>query len=314
MGDPRELFAPLVLAIAGCSSATQGSEAPASPPLSSTGGASTASAATPSATSALTTAPSAGAAAQSDAAPTASAASATSAAFPLSWNCDAPPEPSIESTPLSDVVRFPVEGSTLAEGELERRGIQLTLPKLRTEALARVALDHLPSRPAARQMTLTSLLGEWHTLTPGTHRLVVFWLDSKALPVRTSKTEPLLAVRNFHVVSPAPLPLADWVWVSPVGTLNGPTDQTHGFPRGLSLIHFGERSAEVGLRVSATNRGLLADSSSAREASIHGEFGPAVCSVTISESRDYEFELHRGDERVKRTVTVNLDLAVAPAP
>lgn len=214
---------------------------------------------------------------------------------------------------MANVVRSPSEGQRVALDGLQKQNVRLELPRLRSAVRPFVALDHLAPREARARMRLTELHSEWDSLRPGSHRLVVFFLDDSGGVVHRVPGEPLLAVRHFEVTasngagaaepeegtprSPA-LPLDDWLWVAPVGTLNGAPQSAAGYPRGLLLVHWGERVPELSLTVESAGR------------SERGEFGPASCALRFDESGDFRLTLARGDERVERTVTVNTDLGV----
>jgi hypothetical protein len=214
--------------------------------------------------------------------------------LPLRWNCDAPPRAAVQTPDVSKVVRFPSEGQQLEAAALSKQLVLLTLPHL--QARPWVALDHHAARPAAPRLRFAQLLSEWDVIGSGEHRLVVFWVDDRGLVVQGPAGAALLAMRHFQVNSGPKLPLEDWLWVGPSGTWNGKANDAVGHPFGLTLLHWGGQPAELELEV--TSRGM------SRRTSL----GPATCSLRVAQSGDYTFRIARGDERVERTLSVNLDL------
>jgi hypothetical protein len=214
----------------------------------------------------------------------------------VSWDCTAPPERAIDATPVPDVFVLPAPSATISSGDARALAVELKLPALGSDARAMIALDHHPAREAEPRSQLGSLLTEWDALAPGTHRLVVFWLDARGLPIQSSTGRALTSVRRFTIDAPAPLPASDWLLVSPAGTLNGEVAPV-GHPSGFSLIAVGDTPAPLTLAVSW--HGL----------SRSGSLGARDCSLSFTESGDYRFDLRvPSGEQFGRTVTVNRDL------
>jgi hypothetical protein len=227
--------------------------------------------------------------------PSASASVDRIALPPVAWDCTAPPERAIDATPIPDVFVSPAPAATIPSGDARSFVVELKLPALGGDARAMIALDHHRARAAEPRGQLGSLLTEWDALAAGTHRLVVFWLDARGLPIQSSTGRALTSVRRFTIDAPAPLPVSDWLLVSPAGTLNGEVAPV-GHPSGLSLIALGDTPAPPTLTVSW--RGLARS----------GSLGARDCSLSFTESGDYHFDLRVGAEQFGRTVTVNRDV------
>lgn len=229
--------------------------------------------------------------------PTATAPVEREPELPLLWDCTGAPERVVDGTSLGAIVLGPADGAVLREADLNTRSVDLELPKLATEAQAMIALDHHPARRAEPKQSLRSLVTEWDPIPRGTHRLVVFWLDVRGLPIASTDGRALTSVSHFVVEAPSALPLGDWLLLAPAGTLNGATGPSAGYPRGLSLIALHDAAKPVALRIS---RGSLSRS---------GTLSNEDCALSVTESGDYRLELGMASgEHFERTITVNRDL------
>src|SRR5690606_36575050 len=110
--------------------------------------------------------------------------------LPVSWDCANPTPPSLEQASMANVVRSPSEGQRVALDGLQKQNVRLELPRLRSAVRPFVALDHLAPREARARMRLTELHSEWDSLRPGSHRLVVFFLDDSGGVVHRVPGEP----------------------------------------------------------------------------------------------------------------------------
>jgi hypothetical protein len=217
--------------------------------------------------------------------------------LPLLWDCSGAPKRVVDGTSLGSIVVGPAAGALVREVDLNTLSVDLELPKLVTDAQAMIALDHHPARKAQPKQSLRSLVTEWDPIARGTHRLVVFWLDVRGLPIASPDGRALTSVSHFVVESPSALPLGDWLLVAPAGTLNGATGPSAGYPRGLSLVALRDAAKPVALRIS---RGSLSRS---------GTLSNDDCTLSVTESGDYRFEFGTpSGEHFERTITVNRDL------
>lgn len=230
---------------------------------------------------------------------TAPAPSATAPAvpFPVAWDCaSAPPRTAID-TPIPEVFTSPSESASFTRAQAEALRVELALPTMTVPVRAMLALDHFPPQSADAEQPLRSLLTEWDPLVAGSHRLVAFWLDERGLPLADGAGKPLVRTRHFLIEAAAPLPAANWLLVSPAGTLNGTKAPPVGHPFGFSLLALDGAETPLTLEVSRSGERHSA------------AVTPGDCALAIAESGDYRFEIVApSGERLARTITVNRDL------
>lgn len=219
--------------------------------------------------------------------------------LPLSWRCEGT-EPEEFAQPLDrDVITTPVEDTTLSVEQVEKQRVHLNLPKMDGAVRAMIALDHHPAREATDSQGLRDLVTEWDAVEPGSHRLLVFWLDEAGLPLQLSQNASLTFVRRFFVESRQALPLEQWYLVSPRGTLNAKDARAEsiiGYPFGLTLLGL---NPQEGLTLTVERGGVERS----------GRVEAGNCVLGGFQSGDYAFTLRSANgESVTRMLTVNLDL------
>lgn len=219
--------------------------------------------------------------------------------LPLFWRCDGAEPKAFAQALDRDVITTPAEDTTLSLEQVDKARVRLNLPKMDAQVRAMIALDHHPAREATDSQGLRDLLTEWDAIEPGSHRLLVFWLDEAGFPLQLSPNAWLTFVRRFFVERRETLPLEQWYLVSPRGTLNAKDSSAEpavGFPFGLSLLAL---HPEEGLTLSLERGGLQ------RSGAVEAD----NCALAGFQSGDYAFTLRsEKGESVTRMLTVNLDL------